>query len=74
LENEKELLFPADTDQGDLVPSKGTDVDFAAQSAVQQCTPLHNEPAALVPQKDFAPSKCFDVIVRSDIPIELGEM
>jgi len=56
LENEKELLFPADTDQSNLVHSKGTAVDLAAQSTVQQCTPVHNEPAALVPQRDFAPS------------------
>jgi len=31
-------------------------VDFADQSPVQQSNPLHNEPVALVPQKDFAPS------------------
>jgi len=54
LENEKELLFPADTDQRDLVHSKGTAVDFATQSTVQQCTPLHNELAALVLQRGFA--------------------
>jgi len=56
LENEKDLLFPADRDLRDLIHSKGTAVDFAAQSTVQHCTPLHNEPAALVPQSDFAPS------------------
>jgi len=63
LEKEKEL--PANTDQRDLVPwsghplkieSESTAVDFSAQSAVQQCNPLHNQPAALAPQKGFAPS------------------
>jgi len=62
---EKELLFPANTDQKNLVPLSGhplkiesdsTAIDLAAQSAVQQCNPLHNEPAALAPQKGFAPS------------------
>jgi len=65
LDREKELLLPADTDQRDLVPLSGhplkiepdsTAVDFAAQSAVYQCNPLHNEPVALAPQKGFAPS------------------
>jgi len=58
-------LLPADTDQRDLVPLPGhpleiesdsTAVDSAAQSAVQQCNLLHNEPAALAPQKGLAPS------------------
>jgi len=59
---EKKLLLPADTDQRDLfrlsgyptkIESDFTAVDFAAQSTVQQwnCNPLHNEPAALAPQK-----------------------
>jgi len=57
--------LPADTDQRDLVPLSGhplkikshsTAADFAAQSAVQQCNLLHNEPAGLAPQKDFASS------------------
>jgi len=63
--NKKELLLPADTVQRDLVPLSGhplkiksdsTPVNFTAQSAVQQCNSLHNEPTALTPQKDFAPS------------------
>jgi len=58
-------MLSADTDQRDLVPLSGhplkidsdsTAVNFAAQSAVQQCNPLHNEPAAQAPQKGFAPS------------------
>jgi len=58
-------LLPADTDQRGLVPLFGhplkiepdsTAVDFAAQSAVQQCNLLHKEPATLAPQKGFAPS------------------
>jgi len=61
----KNFLLPADTVQRDLVPLSGHPlkiesdriaVDFAAQSAVQQCNPLHNEPAALAPQKGFAHS------------------
>jgi len=61
----KWLLLPADTDQRDLVllsghplkiESDSTAVDFAAQSAVQQCNLLHNEPATLAPQKGLAPS------------------
>jgi len=61
----KKLLLLVDTDQKDLVPLSGhplkiesdsTAVDFAAQPAVQQCNPLHNEPAALEPLKGFAPS------------------
>ena len=68
LKKEKELLSPADTDQRDVVPLSGhplkiksdsTAVDFAAQSAVQQCNPLHNEPAALAPQRVSHPAKCF---------------
>jgi len=60
LEKEKELLLPADTDQRDLVPfsrhpfkieSDSTAVEFAAQSTVQQCNPLHNKSVALAPQK-----------------------
>jgi len=52
----KERLLPADTDQRDLVTLSGhplkiesdsTAADFAAQSAVQQCSLLHNELAAL---------------------------
>jgi len=58
-------LLLANTDQKDLVSlfghplkmkSESTAVDFAAQSAVQQWNPLHNEPAALAPLKGFAPS------------------
>jgi len=62
LEKATELLLPADTDQRYLLPLNGNSVrgsiavDFADQSAVQQSNPLHNEPVALVPQKDFAPS------------------
>jgi len=48
--------LPADTDQRDLVHSKGPAVDFAAQSAVKQCNPFHNETVALAPQNGFAPS------------------
>ena len=43
-------------DQRDLVQSKGPAVEFAAQSAVQQCNPFHNEHVALTLQKGFAPS------------------
>jgi len=65
LEKSKELLLPEDTGQRDLVPlfghplkieSDSTAVDFAAQSAAQQCNPLHNKSVALAPQKCFA---CF---------------
>jgi len=65
MEKEKELLLPADTDQRDLFPLSGhplkiesdsTAADFAAQSGVQQCNPLRNEPATLAHQKGFAPS------------------
>ena len=65
MEKEKELLLPADTDQRHLVALSGhplniesdfTAADFAAQSAVRQYSPLHNEPAALAHQQDFAPS------------------
>jgi len=58
-------LLPADKDQRDLVPLSGhpltiesdsTAVDFAAQSAVQQCNRLHNERATLALQKGFATS------------------
>jgi len=38
------------------IKSDSTAVDFAAQSADQQCNPLRNEPMALAPQKAFAPS------------------
>jgi len=65
LEKDKELLLPVDTDQRDLVPLSGhplkiesdsTAADFAAQSAVQLCNLVHNEPASLAPQNDFATS------------------
>jgi len=58
-------LFLVNTDQRDLVPLSGhplkiesdsTAVDFAAESAVQQCNLLNNEPTALAPLKGFAPS------------------
>jgi len=58
-------LLPVDTDQRYLVPLSGHPlkvesdskaVDIAAQSAVQQCNLLHNEPATLAPQKGLAPS------------------
>jgi len=41
------------------IESNSTAVDFAAQSAVQQCNSFHNEPVTLItltPQKGFAPS------------------
>jgi len=56
----KELFLPADTYQRDLdwtfiknwirVP---TAVDFAAESAVQHCNQLHNEPVSPVPQNQL---------------------
>jgi len=71
-------LLPAGTDQRDLVPLPGHQlkiesnsiaVDFAAQSAVQQCNPHHNEPAAPAPQTLCTQLNVFDIVVRRDIPI-----
>jgi len=36
--------------------SNSTAVDSAAQYAIQQCNPFHNDPVALTHQKGFAPS------------------
>jgi len=38
------------------IESDSIAVDLAAQSAIQQCNPLHNKPAALASQKGFSPS------------------
>jgi len=74
-------LLPADIDERDLIWTSTQNcvnstaaVDFAAQSAVQQCNPFHNEPVAQTPQKASHPVKCLDVLMRRDISIYLGEM
>jgi len=83
LEKGKGLLFPAHTGHrfGSIVWTStqiwvkdSTAVDFAAQSAVQQWNPFYNEPEVLAPQKPFAPIKCFDLIVRRDISVQLPEI
>jgi len=47
----RRALLPADTDE-----RFGSIVDFAAQSAVQQCNPLRNKSVALAHQQGFV---CF---------------